>query len=105
MVRPSRERERHIPSPSEIESAKTPAGGWTRATLATWGVSWPPRRGWRAMLEEEYERHSLGRADERAIQPAGRNGVLDAGEDAGGMVAVADGRLVGLLFRDGKIVR
>jgi hypothetical protein len=35
----------------EIEAAKTPAGGWTRATLAQWGVPWPPPKGWRAKLE------------------------------------------------------
>jgi hypothetical protein len=40
-----------IPSPAEIEAAKTPRGGWTRATLATWGVPWPPPKGWRKALE------------------------------------------------------
>lgn len=33
-----------------IEAAKTPKGAWTRATLAGWGVSWPPPRGWKAAL-------------------------------------------------------
>lgn len=34
-------------SREEIESAKTPNGGWTRETLAGWGVTWPPPKGWR----------------------------------------------------------
>ncbi|UFS65174.1 hypothetical protein LO749_00975 [Paracoccus denitrificans] len=34
----------------EIEAAKTPNGGWTRETLAAWGVSWPPPKGWKAKL-------------------------------------------------------
>lgn len=43
-----------VPSVSRemIEAAKTPAGGWTRATLAAWGVPWPPPKGWRKRLEE-----------------------------------------------------
>lgn len=38
------------PTPAEIEAAKTPAGGWTRETLESWGVSWPPQEGWRKKL-------------------------------------------------------
>jgi hypothetical protein len=30
----------------EIMAKRTPAGGWTAAQLAEWGVSWPPRKGW-----------------------------------------------------------
>lgn len=45
-----------IPSPEEIEAAKTPAGAWTKATLAAWGVSWPPPKGWRKDLERAYWR-------------------------------------------------
>lgn len=30
----------------QIEAARTPAGGFTRATLAQWGVPWPPPHGW-----------------------------------------------------------
>jgi hypothetical protein len=42
------------PTAEEIEAAHTPAGGWTRDTLARWGVSWPPPKGWRkALLTEE----------------------------------------------------
>lgn len=43
--------DRMIPSPDEIAEASTPAGGWTRATLAQWGVPWPPPSGWRKRLE------------------------------------------------------
>ena len=34
----------------KIESLKTPAGGWTKASLASLGVSWPPTSGWKAKL-------------------------------------------------------
>lgn len=34
----------------EIEAARTPAGGWTKATLASWGIAWPPPKGWRKRL-------------------------------------------------------
>ena len=35
-----------------IESLKSPAGGWTRASLAQLGVPWPPPKGWRRALIE-----------------------------------------------------
>jgi hypothetical protein len=48
---------------ADIEAARSPAGGFTRATLAKWGVPWPPPRGWRehitrddADLDDEYHR-------------------------------------------------
>lgn len=41
-----------IPTPDQIEAAKTPRGGWTRATLQEWGVPWPPPKGWRKALEK-----------------------------------------------------
>lgn len=34
----------------EIKSQKTDNGGWTRDVLAQWGVSWPPKKGWKADL-------------------------------------------------------
>lgn len=34
----------------EIVAAQTPAGGWTRAQLAEWGVPWPPPKGWRESI-------------------------------------------------------
>lgn len=48
------------PSPQEIEAAKTPAGGWTKDTLAQWGVPWPPPKGWR---EDLIRRHRRARLD------------------------------------------
>lgn len=34
----------------EIEAAKTPAGGFTKETLAGWGIEWPPESGWKEKL-------------------------------------------------------
>jgi hypothetical protein len=34
----------------DISAARTSAGGWTRETLAQWGVPWPPPKGWRRVL-------------------------------------------------------
>jgi hypothetical protein len=33
-----------------ILAAMTPDGGYTRATLAEWGVPWPPPKGWKRDL-------------------------------------------------------
>lgn len=38
-------------SASGIEAARSKRGGWGRATLAKWGVPWPPPGGWRRALE------------------------------------------------------
>jgi hypothetical protein len=38
------------PTKKEIEDARTPAGGWTKAQLAEWGVPWPPTKGWKERL-------------------------------------------------------
>jgi len=37
----------------EIEAAKKSNGGsgWTREQLAAWGVSWPPKKGWKSRLQ------------------------------------------------------
>lgn len=35
---------------ADIMAARTPAGGWTRETLASWGVPWPPPKGWKKRL-------------------------------------------------------
>ena len=34
----------------EVESKKTANGGYTRDTLAAWGVPWPPPKGWKHKL-------------------------------------------------------
>ncbi|NEB09755.1 hypothetical protein G3I32_12920 [Streptomyces coelicoflavus] len=39
-----------LPSPDDIEAARTPAGGWSRRQLAAWGVPWPPPKGWKEHL-------------------------------------------------------
>ncbi|MEU9197730.1 hypothetical protein [Streptomyces hundungensis] len=44
-----------LPSPGEIEAAKTSKGAWTRAQLAEWGVPWPPPKGWKDELIERWE--------------------------------------------------
>src|SRR6185437_15362739 len=31
-----------VPSPADVEAARTRHGGWSRETLAGWGVAWPP---------------------------------------------------------------
>jgi hypothetical protein len=45
----------HLPSPDEIEAAMTPAGSWTAMQLAEWGVTWPPKNGWRRDLERRWK--------------------------------------------------
>ena len=46
--------QRFIPKPklstADIEAARTPNGGWTKAQLAVWGVLWPPPKGWKRKL-------------------------------------------------------
>ena len=37
-------------SEEEIEAGRSPAGGFTRAQLAQWGIPWPPPKGWRKQL-------------------------------------------------------
>lgn len=34
----------------DIEAGRSPAGGFTRETLASWGVPWPPTKGWQQRL-------------------------------------------------------
>jgi hypothetical protein len=41
-----------VPSDQEIEDARTARGGWTKETLARWGVPWPPPRGWKKALRK-----------------------------------------------------
>ncbi|MFE3995141.1 hypothetical protein ACFXPW_26100 [Streptomyces goshikiensis] len=50
-----------LPSPEEVEAARTPAGGWKRDQLAAWGVPWPPPKGWKDELAERW----------KAARPAG----------------------------------
>jgi len=43
-----------LPSPDEVEAAKTHRGAWTARTLAHWGISWPPKKGWRDELRRRW---------------------------------------------------
>ena len=43
------------PSPQEIQEAKTKRGGWKRKTLESWGIAWPPYKGWKKELESKWE--------------------------------------------------
>ena len=54
---------RCLPSPAEIEAGKTPAGGWSRATLASWGVAWPPPAGWKRRLIADYREREAEELD------------------------------------------
>jgi hypothetical protein len=49
----------HIPSPLEVERARTPNGGWTQKQLALWGVPWPPPHGWKKDLERAWTKQEL----------------------------------------------
>jgi hypothetical protein len=40
----------HSPTYAEMEAARSSKGGWTPATLASWGIPWPPPKGWRKQL-------------------------------------------------------
>lgn len=43
-------REKRIVTASHIDSLRTADGGWTRETLASLGVGWPPPKGWKEKL-------------------------------------------------------
>jgi hypothetical protein len=48
----------HLPSPEEIQRRSNGDKGFTKEVLASWGVSWPPARGWRERLEAQWrEKH------------------------------------------------
>ncbi|MCX5401329.1 hypothetical protein [Streptomyces sp. NBC_00102] len=44
-----------LPSPEEVEAARTPAGGWKRDQLAAWGVPWHPPKGWKDELAKRWK--------------------------------------------------
>ena len=53
-------------SDAQIEAAKSPRGGFTRKTLAAWGVPWPPPKGWRRALIEGRPIPEHGRRQSRS---------------------------------------
>lgn len=55
----------------EIEAKRTPAGGFTRAALASWGVPWPPPKGWmRALIRGAIEPDFLQTQEWRELRYA-----------------------------------
>lgn len=61
-----------LPSPEEIEAARTDNGGWKRAQLAEWGVPWPLVTGWKDGLIERWEAAQLeGGAHPHPTAPPG----------------------------------
>lgn len=42
-------------SEKEIDSEKSPNGGWSREQLAKRGIPWPPPRGWKKGLMKKEE--------------------------------------------------
>lgn len=42
----------------EIEDARTPNGGYTRASLRSFGVPWPPPKGWRKALMAQAKKNA-----------------------------------------------
>lgn len=95
----------------EIEAAATPKGGWTRETLAAWGVPWPPPKGWRKRLTD-----GVGTTDGRAqatpwtvrekmIKAASREfGRQSCAEPAYRMAAVVDAVLNVLCEPDPEVI-
>lgn len=50
LVHPHMQRGRPKPIVLEIMDKQTERGGWTKETLAEWGISWPPYKGWKKDL-------------------------------------------------------
>jgi hypothetical protein len=42
-----------MPTLDEILAKKTPNGGWTKKDLESWGIAWPPQKGWIKELLKE----------------------------------------------------
>jgi hypothetical protein len=66
------------PTEAEIMAQQTEAGGWTRQTLADWGVPWPPPQGWKSALlnhDERWFRRLLGGLNptSRGLFPLGQS--------------------------------
>ena len=50
------------PSPNEVAAGADLLGGWSKATLLSWGVPYPPPKGWRNVL------HSLWMSDRGGLK-------------------------------------
>lgn len=57
------------PSPNEVLKKQTKKGGWTKKTLMSWGVPWPPPKHWRRDLAfiwlEQQEQKQLQQNEKR----------------------------------------
>lgn len=51
----------------KIESARTKNGGWTKETLQSLGVAWPPKKGWKKELIEKELREQIAQEIESHI--------------------------------------
>lgn len=60
-----------IMTEAEIAAKRTARRGWTRATLAAWGVPWPPPKGWKRALIEGRSVPTKGEAAQKPT-PAAR---------------------------------
>ncbi|MDV9192187.1 hypothetical protein R6L23_28950 [Streptomyces sp. SR27] len=59
-----------LPSPEEVEAARTPAGGWKRDQLAAWGIPWPPPKGWKDQLAKRWKATHQGDVPSAPSRPA-----------------------------------
>ena len=50
----------------KIESARTKNGGWTKETLQSLGVAWPPKKGWKKELVEKELREQIAQEIEKS---------------------------------------
>lgn len=84
---------RPAPSPEAVAAARSGAGAWKRATLAGWGVPWPPPKGWRSHLARLYRDQTAGRpAWETVTQhEGGESYVVRYGPASGGVSTVLEG--------------
>jgi hypothetical protein len=60
-------------SAEEIEAGRSPSGGFNKATLAGWGIPWPPPKGWKEAL-------IAGVPTERTMHPSVVRPSMDANE-------------------------
>jgi hypothetical protein len=49
-------RKSRIPTRDQISKEMTSKGGWTKKTLESWGIPWPPIKGWLKDLCKESDR-------------------------------------------------
>jgi len=58
-----------------FESIKTSKGGYNRATLEKYGVSWPPKKGWKKIIISRLEMGDRDSAKEILKDEIGEEGV------------------------------